>query len=368
MKPLTHAEMVRMLIARAATEPSSELNIGPQERVRRRLGLSRTAMHNLLRYGKNLTKASLIARLHHEMQPVFAEPGSERYRDRIAEIRVALGDGRSLPNLAMMDQFLLEPAFHVWAAQALDTSSPDADRLLQGRLAHRVMYDWLKHATRRVGTTGLFTITDAEVAARGIEVVNAMVKIVSNHRQAPAGFFETGNDLARRNGYRMFRVTLAADHLGWMSHKPGVTLEERVSILSAAYKRGVHEDIAWVATIQPDEIAWLYNAWSMAIHAGDWLGSVKLAGQLFTRWPKILTTCVSGLKPVTDDIDMWPGIAAILQYSDVDDALDALRSQLRGGDAVMEKMMRAIPRVQAAVAADASYIQAYEAAAEGEMK
>ncbi|MER9298653.1 hypothetical protein NKI38_19475 [Mesorhizobium sp. M0621] len=372
MKPLSDLEKIEILIARERKSGYQD----PQKRVLFLIGIdSRSTLKNLrddARNGDgdgNLKSEAVRRKLNHEFSKFLVEPGSDEYRAFFDEIKNALGDESAgkLPDIKQMDRYLIPLAYGVWAIEALNPGLPAAYRILIGRKAHRVMFDWLKAAKRRRAVkTHHFTVPDDQVAQRGVAVVEALVAIVAEHPDPPPGFFDHGDVRAQRNGYRMFRIILDSDHTGWLGMSPGLDTEDRTRVLANAYKRGLADDLTWLRKVMPSEIGCSYNAWLMAMNAGDWKASLRFAEGLFEDFP-ILKTSVMGLKAVKDDPEMWPGIAAVMEDRSTD-GLDELRAILKSGDPDLAEMVAAAERARSVIARCGSYPEAIKAMVDGEKK
>jgi hypothetical protein len=62
------------------------------------------------------------------------------------------------------------------------------------------------------------------------------------------------------------------------------------------------------------EVGHVYRAFALATHAGDWSRTGEYGLNLLKAFPDILTTKVGGIKPLLEDRDIWPGVAAMIVH------------------------------------------------------
>ena len=302
-----------------------------------------------------------IAALDRAYSKRVAEPGSAAYRRRWADI-VRRIDATPIREA---DLCLVDAAYGHWADIALDERQSDAQRMLHGRQAEFVLYNWLKSGLRRTqDAKRLVVATDSEIRARGLAVIDAVTEILARNPVAPEGFYEVAGDTkaalslsAKSAGYRMFRIRMLSDQIGWRSTISNDDIA-RAELYANAFRHGLAAGQIWLHSIYGQtEIAYSNNAWHLAMHAGDWATSVRYASLLFAAFPQFLDETVMGLMAVRDDRSSWPGVAAILvRHDDEHNGLARVREQLGTGGAAFAEMMAAVREMMPLVNQNQDYV------------
>lgn len=334
----------------------------PIIRAGKEIGVGRTVMSRLVNNPDACLKdTGKIVSLDRAYGKRVAEPGSVLYRRRWVDI-VRRIDATSIGEL---DLYLVEAAYGHWADIAVDERQSDATRLLYGRLAEFVLYNWLSSGSRRTkDAQQLPGATDDDIRARGLSVIDSVAAILARNPVAPEGFYEVGGDakeapspVAKAAGYRMFRIRMLSDQIGW-----GSTIAKgdigRAELYARAYHGGLAADLVWLHSIYGRaEIAYSNNAWNLAIHAGDWATSVRYASLLFAAFPQFMAEKVMKLTAVREDRTLWPGIAALLVRQDDEyNGLARVREQLESGDAAFAEMMEAVRKMVPLVRENHDYL------------
>jgi hypothetical protein len=327
----------------------------PRERTAALLKIKRTKLYLLLSGKEQLKEPESVDALNMAFQDLVARPGDEPYRALFARAEAAI----KARDQAMMEQLLVNSALDTWGPRALDDSRDAAARLLDGSLAEFVLHNGLKLVPDR-GTSGLVQRTHEEIRQAGRKVTAAISEILSHHPEAPSGFFGSGNPQAREAGWKVFRIRMQSDEVGWKSESLMKNASARAALFKGKFETGLHLDLLWLHSILgEDQISWINNAWNLAMHAGDWSQSVRIAAVLFADFPDFLVRDTMTLQRITSDPTVWPGIAAIMLDRE-QDGLEAVRKRAAEGGSGFEAMMRGVRRMMLGVAAGKDYVTVFE--------
>jgi hypothetical protein len=165
-------------------------------------------MVSYIRNGRPLKDAKKRA----QFEAVFrkraaAEPGSEDYQALWADVQKAVnGDPDPLRK-----RHVAAAAYGHWSDIALDATRSDAERLLAGRMAQFVLYSW----GRGNGGSTAMDVEPATARRRGADVNAVVIEILARNPTAPPGLFDQASVAAVELGYRIFRIRLFADRIGW---------------------------------------------------------------------------------------------------------------------------------------------------------
>src|SRR5262249_8206072 len=138
-------------------------------------------------------------------------PGSRDYQTMCNEVKTKLSNSPE-GSLEFIGRYIVDLAYFVWAAVALDPSKTPAARILYGKLAKHVMFYWLR-LPKRQNLGKMAIATDDEIQVRGREVIDAIFDLREHPRVPPAGLFDeaTTSPASRRVRYKILRMHLQSD-------------------------------------------------------------------------------------------------------------------------------------------------------------
>jgi hypothetical protein len=288
---------------RAASDGDS--NRSPEVLAREECQLSK-AMVSYIKNGRDIKHPEKRAHFDSIFRKrVAAEPGSNDYRALWADVQ-ATAHGDSDP---LRKRYLVATAYGHWSDIALDKTRPDAERLLVGRMAQFVLYGW----SRGNGGATFMDVVPSEAKQKGREVNAAVIEILSRNPTAPSGLFDQGAEAAAAElGYRIFRIRLFADRIGWQTPNCDA---DRARYYEEAFNAGLSTDLMLVhEELEHAEVGHPYRAFVLATHASEWHRAGEYAIDLLRTFPEILTASVAGIKPMLEDRDVWPGLAAMMVH------------------------------------------------------
>lgn len=358
------SQSTKFRVIKAAIEEErdgTDYLVSAQEAAAKEIGIGRTIASKLDNHeGDVLTRASKIVRLDAAFERRAPDLGSPKYQGFWKEIKRALDKGATTSpdeeTVGFLDGYVIPLAFYYWAPKALDESEDPATRLLYGRMAEKVLFDIVfKFARLRKR----LTLTDLDVEdaqAMGLRVVAAIADLLLQHSgDPPTGLFnQAAAPAARRRGYRYFRTRMFADHVGWR----GVGLasdQARADVYATAYATGLADDLMWLSSIEKEEIAHPNNAWNLVFHAGDWETSARFGARFFVAHPGYLTGAETLLSKLPEDRSVWPGLAAVLAFTNIAE-LDRSRELLLKRRKDAPEMMDAVIQMIPGILANLSYL------------
>lgn len=361
MLPFTDANKFAIIKWRFE-EDGSDAEETPLIRAAKFAGLSRTKASQLLNNHREgyLKDKEKIKHFELAFAKVAPGPGSGDYQAMCNEVKTILSCS-SVGSLEFINRYFLDLAYFVWAAVALDPSKTSADRILYGKLAQHVMFYWLRLRQRQ--NLGKVAIAkDDEILVRGRKVIDAIFDLLEQHRVPPSGLFDeaTTSLASRKVGYKILRMHLQSDQIGWYASNIKADDEVRAGLYARAYKAGIANDLMWLHGIfGKHKVGYSNNAWNLAVHAGAWSDSVRYGAELFKAHPSFITQSVQKLTPVNRDRSVWPGIAAIMVDTQ-HDKLDHLRQALEHSGEPFVEMMTAVQRMLSGIMDNRSYIEVLE--------
>lgn len=256
-----------------------------------------------------------------------AEPGSREYRSLWAEVRRADPDCEFRPYVAA--------AIGLWADIALNETKEVADRFLAGSIAQFVLF----HCRDTMGAASLGETTE-RARTRGAEVSAALLKLLAKHPRTPKGLFASGPTAkAIELGYRMFRIRMVGDAIGWMRPK---TDAERTEVYVGAYDAGYASDSMWLYEVRGRcDLAFVYRAWQLASHKSDWALAAGYGIAMLKQFPRCLVNKIETIKPLLEDEETWPGLAAVLalrQFDVPESVRDVFENQASAHSAAISRI------------------------------
>ena len=329
--------------SRAASD--GESNRSPEVLARQECKLSK-AMVSYIRNGRELK--DLDKRAHFEgvfRKRVAAEPGSDDYRALWADVQ-AVVNGNPDPFRKM---HVVAAAFGHWSDIALDEERPDAERVLAGRMAQFV----LGHYSRGNGGPTVVDVAPTAAGKRGRDVNAAVIEILTRSPTAPPKLFDHGTEVAQELGYRIFRIRLFADRIGWQTPKEDA---DRAQYYEAEFKAGLATDLMWVHDeLEHTEVGHPYRAFVLATHASEWSRASEYGINLLKEFPDLLTARLGGIKPLLEDREVWPGVATMMAHR-WHDIPTGLRRVLDNPQPVHVKAISFIREMMAGVKAGEGYL------------
>lgn len=209
-----------------------------------------------------------------------------------------------------IDRFLIDTAYYSWSEIALDTTRPDAERLIYGRMSAHVLHSTVfgilkgknfQHPKPR----------KEHLIERGYAVSTAVISVLDASPKPPINLFSC-DQAYQEAGYEEFKYRMMNDRIAW----EGSTARDLEAVASFMLKKlneghglnlmKLHQKYGHF------EPAYANTAWNMAIFAGQWDASIAFADKLFASFPEMLDIEVLGIKPIIEDLSVWPGVAAIL--------------------------------------------------------
>lgn len=362
MDGMSHSTKFRVI--RSAIEEErdgSDYKDSAQVAAAKEIGIGRTIASRLDNHPERVLKrASLVVQLDAAIAKRAPDIGGPDYQALWRDIKVALDKALSRKpdheTIRYVSGLVVPSAYYNWARRALDEAEPLATRLLYGRMAEKVLFDFAFKWGGLRDSMPLLDIRIEDAQQLGLKVVQAISGILLKHPvDPPAGLFDKNIAVpARRRGYRWFRTRMHADHIGWRGEDLAHD-DERATLYAEAYKTGLADDLMWLSSINPEEIAHPNNAWNLSFHAGDWAVSARFAARFFATFPSYLVDTDGLLKAVSDDRSVWPGLAAVLAYSNIPE-LDRPRTLLLQQEKTAPMMIAAITKMIPGIQENLNYV------------
>lgn len=254
------------------------------------------------------------------------------------------------------------PLAEIYLDRVHDLTLPVATRILNGLLGQRVVFDWLQALRKKTSFKPTYFVTSAtDLIEKGQNALEALQLLLNDNEKPPEGLFPDAKDkpVLSASSYRLLRARFRNDFIGWQ-----FVFEQDISVrterLEKAYNNTeISRDFQWMHEIEPNEVAWLYNPFMVATHAGDWAEALRLLGMLLLQYPHMLTDGESGLTPLVDDLDAIPGLAAARVLTN-NPTLDQLRANLVELGTERPLLEAALAASADEIAAQKPYIDAYE--------
>ena len=363
MDGMSHS--IKFRVIRSAIEEERDGNdytVSAQAAAGNEIGVGRTYASFLDNHpDMTVKRAATILMLDTALEKHLPDLGSAAYQALWTEVKRALDRGVATSvddeTLRFLDGHVIANAYFHWAPRALDPNETPATRLRYGRMAEKVLYDYVFKFER---LRKRFTLTDVAVddaRKTGREVADAIVQLLLDHAgEPPAGLFDDKTTLAaRRRGYRWFKTRMLADQVGWRSADLKSD-KARAEFYAAAYKTGLADDLMWLSSVDTKEIAHPNNAWNLAFHASEWEASARFAARFFAAFPSYISGSEPLLTPMPDDRSVWPGLAAVLAHTQIAE-LDRYRQMLLKRKAGAPAMLAAIEKMIPGIRANLTYVE-----------
>jgi hypothetical protein len=124
--------------------------------------------------------------------------------------------------------------------------------------------------------------------------------------------FAHGTEATQELGYRIFRIRLFADRIGWQTPTEDA---DRAQLYEEAFEAGLATDLMWVhEELEHAEVGHPYRAFVLATHASEWSRAGEYGIDVLKAFPDLLTAKVGGINPLLEDHTVWPGVAAMMEH------------------------------------------------------
>jgi hypothetical protein len=315
MSELSHKQKFRLIVrhferSRASSDGDSVAS--PKVLARNACGLSRTLAHYVEKGHRDVKNLKKLEQFENVFRTkIVAEPGSPDYQKLWADVRAIVDGTRSDPQFG---GYVVPAAYGHWSQIALDPSKSDAQRILAGRMAEFVLFHYGRRRNNGLSNTLVVQVELTAARERGRQVIETLIGVLASNLTPPAGLFDHGSETAREQGYRMLRIRLLADYIGWQG-TAATSDAERAQVFAQAYQAGQAAELMWLhEELEGADVGHPNNAFVLATHASDWQHAAEYGISLLKAFPALLTESVGGLSPLLADRTVWPGIAAMMLH------------------------------------------------------
>jgi hypothetical protein len=311
---LSHHQKYRRVVQYEHTRHGGSLTFA-RKKARARLGIGNVYESKLFN-DPNMTlgvHAPMLDAYYHEIYPEVGDADYQRLRCEVYRIMEGIQSRRATEradSVRFFDNWLLTCAVQ-WARIAADAADTDERRLLFGRMGEFVLYHYVCHYSDVAKHLRHTLVSSDEAKALGMSAIQGVNEVLNKYSdEPPPALFSCEGPYSAARGFAMFRVRMRGDLIGW--EMLDASDDARIHALSRAYESGLVEDYLRLRKYDREEISYLSHPWVMLVHAGQFGRSVEVASDLFAAFPKYFEGEIRELKPILEDVTVWPGLAAIL--------------------------------------------------------